>query len=289
MVQFEIHIVPDLPNPIRLQEYGVSIFQNIATKSALKKVLKKQLITVNQTIATTATFIKGGECIQLVIEAPTAPKRKLDLSLNVLFEDNYMAAIEKPAGILVSGNHFKTIVNGLNQNLRPSELPDATGPQPVHRLDYATTGILLIGKTSSSIRELNKLFANKSIQKTYYAIAIGAMSKKGEINFNIDNKISSSEYVVLDSVSSERFKRLNLVLLKPKTGRRHQLRKHLSQLGNSILGDVTYSPESLILKGKGLYLHAYSLEFEHPFTKKHMLLESKLPKKFEKIFGAIQY
>ncbi|MEM9673939.1 MAG: RNA pseudouridine synthase [Bacteroidota bacterium] len=195
-----------------------------------------------------------------------------------------MATIRKPAGILVSGNRFKTIARALPQNLRPSTLLDATTPQPVHRLDYATTGILLAGKTSSSIRALNKMFEAKKIEKTYYAITIGEMKQSGKILSNIDDKEAHTEYITEAAVPSERFGQLNLVRLIPKTGRRHQLRQHLSGIGNPILGDATYGNEPLILKGKGLYLHAFSLTFVHPFTQQKINIIDKFPKKFQKIF-----
>nr|WP_313790343.1 RluA family pseudouridine synthase [Allomuricauda sp.] len=202
-----------------------------------------------------------------------------------MFEDDYLAAIHKPAGIEVSGNKFKTIANALPQNLKASTLPDATTPQPVHRLDYATTGIVLVGKTSSCIRALNKMFEDKTIAKIYYAVAIGKMKSSGTITSEIDGKPSESDYKVIKSVPSERFGILNLVQLHPKTGRRHQLRKHLSGLGHPILGDKEYALEDLILKGKGLYLHAFSLEFRHPFTHRPIKITDELPKKFRKIFS----
>lgn len=237
--------------------------------------------------ATTATFIGGEECIKLSIPKEASPKKKLNFPLEVLYEDDYLAAIHKPAGISVSGNKFKTIANALDQNLKKSNLPDATTPHPVHRLDYATTGILLIGKTSSSIRALNKLFENREIEKTYYAITIGEMKNRGSITSPIDDKESQSDYRSCESVSSKRFGKLNLVELAPQTGRRHQLRKHLLSIGNPILGDKKYGVKNLILFGKGLYLHAYSLRFTHPFTNKEMLLKDELPKKFKKIFNQL--
>ncbi|WP_313781247.1 RluA family pseudouridine synthase [Flagellimonas marinaquae] len=212
------------------------------------------------------------------------PVKPLELSLRVLYEDEYVAAVHKPAGIEVSGNKFRTLANALSQNLEASILLDATIPQPVHRLDYATTGIVLVGKTASSIRALNKLFEEKKIVKTYYAITIGNMKPNGRIETAIDGKPSQSDYEVMKSVLSERFGSLNLVRLHPKTGRRHQLRKHLFSIGNPILGDRDYPLDGLILKGKGLYLHAYSLEFEHPFTKQIIRISDELPKKFKKIF-----
>lgn len=192
--------------------------------------------------------------------------------------------IHKPAGILVSGNSFKTIANALTQNVQRSNLPDATKPQPVHRLDYATTGVLLVGKTSSSIRALNSLFEDQKVEKIYYAITIGKMKDGGTITSEIDAKPSQSNYQLIESVVSNRFGKLNLVQLKPQTGRRHQLRKHLSGIGNPILGDKEYGIDNLILNGKGLYLHAYSLLFIHPFTNKQVYFKADFPPGFKKIF-----
>lgn len=284
MNQIATHTVPPQSTPIRLQEYGVGIFEHASTKSALKKALKKQLITVNNEIASSATLIKGGEEIRLNIPENTLPKKRLIFPLNVLYEDGYLALIHKPPGILVSGNSFKTITRALPQNLRVSQQTDATRPQPVHRLDYATTGVLLVGKTSASIRTLNQLFERKEIEKHYYAITIGRMPNAGKIDIPVDDKTATSKYIVKKRVSSERFGRLNLVQLYPKTGRRHQLRKHLSAIGHPILGDKEYGMDGLILQKQGLYLHAYSLQFIHPFTKENIHITDPLPKKFTKIF-----
>ena len=287
MRQNYIHSVPELKKPIRLQEYGVGLFNAVVTKSALKKILKKHYISVDGVIASSATIINGGETISLLIPETNSPKTKLVFKLKVLFEDDYLAIIHKPAGILVSGNNFKTIANALAQNLKSSTLKDATTPQPVHRLDYPTTGLLLIGKTTSSIRALNKLFEDKKIKKTYFAVTIGTMQLEGKITTEIDGKSSKSLYKVKASVVSKRFRILNLVKLKPKTGRKHQLRKHLLSIGNPILGDKDYNIDNLILNGKGLYLHAYSLKFIHPFTQNKVLIKDELPVKFKKIFDSI--
>lgn len=239
---------------------------------------------MDEKLATTATFIRGGEHICLSIPEAVSPTKKLVFSLTVLFEDDHLAVIHKPAGILVSGNRLKTIANALTQNIQASTLPDATKPQPVHRLDYATTGVLLVGKTNSSIRALNKLFEEKLIEKTYFAATIGDMNDQGLITSAIDGKESESSYRVHQSVPSERFGQLNLVQLHPHTGRRHQLRKHLASIGNPILGDKDYGIEPFILRGKGVYLHAYSLKFTHPFSKKDIFVQDDLPQKFKKIF-----
>ena len=262
----------------------MGIFAAVPTKSALKKALKKGYVTVDDAPGTTATFIRGGEIIRLRIPDGADEGTRLVFPLAVLFEDDHLAVIRKPAGILVNGNTFKTVANALGQNLARSPLPEASKPQPVHRLDYATTGCLLVGKTSTCIRALNRLFREKAVEKTYYAVTIGEMQGQGEITAEIDGKEARSGYEVKKSVPSARFGTLNLVKLTPETGRRHQLRKHLSVSGNPILGDRDYGRAPLILKGKGMYLHAFSLRFVHPVTGEEMLIEDALPPRFRKLF-----
>jgi 23S rRNA pseudouridine1911/1915/1917 synthase len=283
-MQLESHIVPTQKLPIRLQEYAVGIFETLPTRSAVKKAVKRNLIKVDGSISTTGKILTGGEIIEFTPLENYSSKKQLYFPLEVLYEDEYLAVINKPAGIIVSGNKFKTIDNALPQNLEKSLLSDAVRPRPVHRLDYPTTGLLLIGKTSNSILSLNNMFAQKEIQKTYYAITIGAMHPKGVVSLEIDTKAAESNYEVISTVDSQRFGALNLVKLNPATGRKHQLRKHLAAIKNPILGDVDYGIEGFILKGKGLYLHAYSLRFTHPFTNKKLLIKRALPKKFLKIF-----
>lgn len=284
LILVETHIVPTQEKQLRIQEYLVGVFYTCATKSSIKKAIKKGLIQVNGENVSTAKYIVGNETICLFQQKEKTTTKKLKLTLDVLFEDDFLAIINKPAGILVSGNKFKTITNALTQNLKKSTQKDATKPQPTHRLDYPTTGLLLIGKTSSSIIKLNELFEDKKIHKEYIAVTIGKMKSAGIIDFTIDNKIASSEYKVLKTVASKRFTYLNLVQLYPKTGRTHQLRKHLSNIGNPILGDKQYGIEKLILNGKGLYLHASKLAFKHPITNQLISIESELPLKFRKIF-----
>jgi 23S rRNA pseudouridine1911/1915/1917 synthase len=281
----ETHIAKKLETPIRFQKYGVGIFKTIPTKSGIKKAIKKELIFIDGILATTSKYISGGERIELFESEKSSTFERLKLDLQVLFEDDYLAIIYKPAGILVSGNKFVTIANGLTQNLKKSNQIDAVKPQPIHRLDYPTSGLLLIGKTSSSILQLGDLFKNKEIQKTYFATAIGKIQTQGEIIFSVDEKEAFTKFEVLQTEKSERFEFLNLVKLSPKTGRKHQLRKHLLAIGNPILGDKMYFLEDKILNGKGLYLHAGSLEFSHPFTKEKIKVSKELPKKFTKIFN----
>lgn len=280
----ETHIVKMVDKPLRLQEYGVGVFSRIASKSALKKALKKKLIKVNGEIASTATLILGNEVITYSYTMEQPGNSRLKLDLEVIYEDDYLAVINKPPGILVSGNGFKTVANGLAQNLKSSTRPDAIDPQPAHRLDYATTGLLLVGKTSTTLLALNKLFEEKKIRKIYYAVTIGKMETAGRIDLPIDEKAAFSSYKVMETISSKRFGFLNLVQLSPSTGRRHQLRKHLYMLGTPILGDATYYLNDLVIKGKGLYLQAQGLKFIHPKSGEALHFTLTLPGKFQKLF-----
>ena len=283
MCILESHIAKKQKEQIRIQEYAVGIFNTVPTKSGIKKAIKKKLILVNGLPTSTARIIIGGEKITLLNPKNKPLRKSLILRLAITFEDDYLAIIEKPPGILVNGNKFKTIDNALQQNLKKSSQIDAVRPRPIHRLDYPTSGLLLIGKTSSTIRALNKLFENKKIKKKYYAITIGKMNLKGAIKTYINKKTAITNYKTIQSVKSNRFEFLNLVELSPRTGRRHQLRIHLSSIGNPILGDQEYGIKSLILKGKGLYLHASQLDFTHPITKDKLSITSNLPKKFKMI------
>lgn len=285
MIQIEEHTATAPKHPTRFQEYGVGIFQYIQTKSALKKAIKRGLIFIDKQPATTSIFIQGGEHIELFKEEePLNPVKQFHYSFNILFEDDYLAILQKPAGMLVSGNQFATVARALPKNLKKSTQVDCCTPHPIHRLDYPTAGLLLIGKTKSSIIKLNQLFEQQKIQKTYIAITIRNMEKVGKITTDIDQKSAFTKFNLIEQVSSPRFQMLNLVQLNPKTGRRHQLRKHLFSIGNPILGDKLYYLNNQILKGKGLYLFASRLVFTHPFSNERIDISSPLPKKFLRIF-----
>lgn len=277
--------VPLLDKKTRLQDLAPGMFQHIPTKSAVKKALKNKLIKINGISVNSGTFLLGGEIIELYQSNSKKNKPQIDIQLEVIFEDDYLALVNKPAGITVSGNKKWTLENALSSHLKKSSQSDALlNPEPIHRLDHPTSGILLIGKTASSVIQLNKLFEERNIQKTYFAVSIGQMAPEGQIDTPIDDKVSSTKYKVLATEASEKFDFLNLVALYPKTGRKHQIRKHLASLGTPILGDSIYFEEDKLLKGNGLYLHAYSLKFKHPITNNPLYFTAPIPKKITRIF-----
>jgi 23S rRNA pseudouridine1911/1915/1917 synthase len=285
----ETYTVPQLTVKTRLQDLAPNMFSNSPTKSGLKKAIKNNLVKINGVNAATGTFLIGGEKIDLYQKQQNTTKPSIQIALQIIYEDAHLALVNKPAGITVSGNKKWTLENALASNLKKSSETDAlTRPEPIHRLDHPTSGILLIGKTSKAVIALNKMFEEKTIQKTYYAVTIGKMKIQGSLNTPIDNKPSATDYKIENSLISERFEFLNLLCLTPHSGRKHQIRKHLSEQGNPILGDSLYGIEGEILKGNGLYLHAYSLCFIHPITKEKILYTAPLTKKFTRLFPEFQ-
>ncbi len=285
----ESHIVPEKTVKMRLNEYihkNVD-FNSICSRKAVQKAIKRDQIKINGKYTETGYFVKPGDIIEFK-EIDTFSDRIFGLKLNVIYEDKHIAVIDKPAGFDVNGNKFKTIENSLSHNLKLSDEKDALlRPVPVHRLDNPTRGLLLIAKTASGRINLSRQFEERTVKKTYNAVVVGKPDIKGNIEIEIDNRFASTDYKLLNSVDSLKWDFLSLVELNPFTGRKHQLRIHLSKSGFPVLGDKIYCKEKL-LKGKGLFLCAVKIEFKHPKTDKTLIFEIDPPNKFNKILESEQ-
>ncbi len=197
-----------------------------------------------------------------------------------------MAVINKPAGITVSGNTFKTVFSALPFNLKSSSQTDAlSSPTPVHRLDNQTSGLLLIAKTKTAQIELGKQFQNQTIQKKYCTIVIGKVFTNHTIDLPIENKNAETSLEIIRVVKSLKFNELSCLKVSPKTGRTHQIRIHLASIGHPILGDKLYGDKDLLHKGKGLFLCASEVKFLHPKTFKTIQLKVDLPHKFKSLLA----
>ena len=197
LLKIETHTVPTLAERVRLSDYIPGIFKTLSSRKASKKAIKNGLITINGSQGYTGDYIIGDEILDLYQSPIQNKKPSIDLKLEVLFEDDHLAIVYKPAGIVVSGNKKFTLENALGANLKKSLQKDALQrPEPVHRLDYPTSGALLIAKTSTALIALNKMFEEKSIQKVYAAVTMGIQSESGTIETDIDSKKSKTIYKV---------------------------------------------------------------------------------------------
>ncbi len=292
MLLIETYIVPKDSPRVRLSDISAGTFKTISSRKAFKKVIKAGLVTLNDNKAYTADFVAVGDTISIYKDESRSKKPSIHIPIDILFEDNYLAIINKPAGIEVSGNKKYTIENALPNLLKKSTQKDALDrPLPAHRLDYPTSGCLLIGKTSETLQALHLLFETRKIAKTYLAVTVGEHTlpagrqvSEGIITVPIDGKESWSSFKILQTIASKKYGALNLVELTPHTGRRHQLRKHLLHLGNPIFGDTLYSKDIKNGKGNGIYLQAISLKFEHPYTNAPVMISCPTTKKMKEIF-----
>ena len=199
------------------------------------------------------------------------------LDIEVLYEDSYLAVINKPAGYAVSGNTFKTIQNALLGNLTLSNEKDALSvPRPVHRLDLQTSGLLIISKTLAVSKEIGHQFETRSVSKSYKCVVKGAFPEQHTCEEAIDDLQADTQFENEQTLENRFLGELSLVNAYPNTGRKHQIRKHLKSLGYPILGDKVYGEYF----SKGLFLQASSVSFTHPVSGKQMKFELELPKKF---------
>ena len=278
----ETHTVPVLKGRVRISDYAVDIFRSIPTKSGIKKALKKGEIKIGDKLAKSGDWLLGGEVITLEKELKINP---YDLDIKVVYEDDHLAVIIKPAGIPVHSHTHRNIQNALPTNLKQSKIPHAMSiARPVHRLDYETSGLLIVAKTYEAMTKLAEALASRHIKKTYTAVVIGVLPEKGTLTTSLDNKDCRTDYVIKDSVLSEKYGKLNLIEINLLTGRKNQIRRHFQVNGNPILGDKKYFIESMVSFGNGLYLTANALSFLHPISKHQVNLSIPLSKKFIRLF-----
>ena len=274
------HIVPEKIEKMRITEYVLASLPHYHSKKSISKAIKRAEIIVDGSVTTTAKFINPGTKIE-ILETKSKTK-EYHLKLNIAYEDEHLAIVEKPAGLVVSGNLHRTLSNAIPYNIRSSHCIDAlTCPLPVHRLDKQTSGLVIVGKTRRTMQKLGNLFQENKVDKTYMALVEGHCKKEGIIDLEIDGKETHSYYKLIEEMESDSIGKYSLVEVKPKTGRTHQIRIHLAHIGHPVIGDKLYN-EGLTRNAKGLYLRAYKLCFLHPISGIKLEIEVDMSKKFKK-------
>lgn len=272
--------VEELVSNTRITDYAYKIMNSLPTKSSVKKAIKKGELFLNNKSASSADFIKKGDLISFK-RSHNYQLKPYKLKIEIVFEDDFLVIVKKPSGLVVSGNKFRTLENAIQWQLKATPQADALiNFRAAHRLDAKTSGLIIIAKTKTALAKLGELFSDKKIFKKYIAIAQGRLEKEGSFDSEINNKTALTHYKVLKEVRSIKNDWLSLVELKLETGRTHQIRIHLANNGNPILGDTLYAENTL--EKKGLFLFAKSLKFNHPITNKLIDVELKIPDKFKK-------
>jgi 23S rRNA pseudouridine1911/1915/1917 synthase len=233
-----------------------------------------------------------GEIVQE--EAPSlAPE---EIPLDIIYEDNHMLAVNKPRGMVVHpsfGHYNGTLVHAMLGYLgeRNGGFTDSERPGIVHRLDKDTTGLILLAKDSKTQESLSRQFSQRSVEKVYRAVVEGVVKKEegtveGEIGRHPKERKRMAMVKRGGRYSLSRYRVISLLAdtsyleVYPSTGRTHQIRVHLSSIGHPIVGDQVYSKKRRKAVNRPL-LHAYRIAFDHPVTKKRILLEAPVPHDIE--------
>jgi len=292
------------------------------TRSNLKKMIETNNVTVNNTIITSPS--KKIKLLDKVIVTLAGIKQENikpnKIKLDIIYEDKDILVVNKPAGMVVhpgAGNYDATLVNALVYKYKNklSNVNGYTRPGIVHRIDKATSGLLVVAKNNKSHAELGRQFSEHSIERTYQALVWGVIrplggrietligrSKKNRqlMTANtLTGKKAITNYVTKKVYSIKDIPKISLIECKLETGRTHQIRVHMSYKGNPLLGDKQYGKKNLKFKKtnkefneKLLHLnrqalHAKSLGFIHPATTKKILFSSNLPKDFDKLLSLL--
>jgi 23S rRNA pseudouridine1911/1915/1917 synthase len=274
------HMVAADALPIRLDRAAQLAFASLPTRSSARKAIRRGEVLVDGALVEGSRFLAAGQVLTL-LEPVGRPPKVFPHPLTILHEDDHLAVVDKPPGFPVNGNRFKTVEHMLPAHLQPSTAPDALRwPRPAHRLDHRTSGALVVAKTATALAGLGHAFEQRAVHKHYRAILVGRLEGGGIRETPIEGRPARSSWTALEHARCLRSGWITDVLLKPQTGRTHQLRVHMAELGVPVLGDDLYGIQGLILRGKGLYLTSTHLAFDHPIGGHRVSVDRPPPTKF---------
>jgi len=300
----------------------VDVFVNkreeLISRTRIKNlILKEKLKLNNKIINSPSKKVTTGDEINLQIPEPKeASLKPYDFKLEIVYEDEDLLVIDKPAGIIMhpgAGNYDETIVNALMHYNKDtlSTIGDEHRPGIVHRIDKDTSGLVVIAKNNETHESLSHQFSEHTITRVYQLLIWGKLRpSSGKIDTFITRssknrqmmevsiskgKRAITNYKTLEVFENEKTPTLSLVECRLETGRTHQIRVHMTHMGNSIMGDSKYKKkykklknidtnlENSIYKLDRQFLHANTLGFIHPKTNLEMVFSSILPHDLENI------
>ena len=289
---------------VNQNDVGKRIDSYIATNTELsrtniKRLIEEGKILLNLKNTKVSYKIQENDEITIKEEKPIETSLKAqNIPIQVLYEDNDIIVVNKPKGMVVhpaNGNPDGTLVNAIMAICKDSlsGIGGEIRPGIVHRIDKDTSGVLIIAKNDKANINLSEQIKNHEVEKTYIALVRGIV-KENEATINMpigrstkdrkkmsvrkDGKNAITHFKVL-----KRLDKYTLLEIKIETGRTHQIRVHLSEIGYPIIGDEVYSNGKNEWGVKGQCLHAKSLRFKHPITGNEMYIEAELPEYFEKL------
>jgi 23S rRNA pseudouridine1911/1915/1917 synthase len=271
------------------------------SRSRLQQLIRSGFVRLNEQTTRPRQIVQGGDKISLIEPPPEKIETRPEpIPLHVLFEDDDLIVINKPAGLTIhpgAGHREHTLVNALLSHCTTlSGIAGKERPGIVHRLDKETSGCVVVAKNDIAHRELSKQFAARTVEKIYLAVVAGKLRKPiGVIEEKIGRhpvhrqrmsvaskrgRPAKTEYRVIRSSDQG-----SLVECRLHSGRTHQIRVHLHHLGHPVLGDKLYAPRF----AKGFprqMLHAWKLGFRHPRTGDWKIFEAPLPEDFNQAIAA---
>lgn len=299
--------------PLRVDKFLMNFIEN-ATRNKIQAAAKEGNIWVNQNPVKSNYKVKAGDKVQVMFEHP--PYENLlvpeDIPLDIVYEDEVLLVVNKPAGMVVHpghGNYSGTLVNALLHHFKDLPLNSDSRPGLVHRIDKDTSGLLVVAKTAEAMTHLSRQFFDKTSTREYIALAWGVFSEasgtiEGHIGRSLKNRLQMdvfedesfgkpaiTHYKVLEDL-----RYVSLIQCQLETGRTHQIRAHMKHIGHPLFNDERYGGDK-ILKGTTFTkykqfvdncfkllprqaLHAKTLGFEHPITKKVLTFNTDLPEDF---------
>ena len=279
------------------------------SRARVQEMIAGGLVRVNEAAAKASLKLRGGERINVLGEAQRAPLRAVaeEIPLNILYEDDDLAVIDKPAGMMVhagagateEARNRGTLVNAVLHHLKSlSGVGGELRPGIVHRLDKETSGLIIVAKNDEAHAKLGEQFAAREVKKKYMALVHGWVRKdSGTLNQSIrrdpvrrtrmttkgeGGRTAVTHYRVARRLDT-RFGKFSLLEVKIDTGRTHQIRVHVAAMGHPVVGDTLYGApkqargKNAVIGLERNFLHAAELEFQHPRSGAAVALQSELP------------
>lgn len=315
---YEHHIFTAAPGqePLRVDKFLMNFIEN-ASRNKIQQAAKSGYIFVNDIAVKPNHKVKPNDTVKVIFKHP--PHENLlvaeNIPLDIIYEDEDLIVINKPAGMVVHpghGNYSGTLVNALIYHFENLPNNEQNRPGLVHRLDKDTSGLLVVAKTENAMTHLAQQFFDRTTDRKYYALVWGNVKNdegriEGHIGRHPKNRLQmtvyeegeSGKYALTNYKVLERFRYVTLVECKLETGRTHQIRAHFKHIGHTLFSDERYGGDQ-ILKGTTFSkykqfvqncfnviprqaLHAKTLSFTQPTTGKRLHFESELPEDFSNV------